>query len=185
MPRKYYRRKYSYRPRRKWNSNWNSETTTLYMPDISTVDAYTEALSHRQLIINPQQTGTNVSTSIVKVKNVKVHLSTTGIPDASDLNVYTMEVFIIFCPEGIIPNIGLIAKHPEWLMAYKLMTIDASTTIPINFSISSRLARNLNSGDAIYLVTIVRRTSAEQATENRTGLVIPCYYTVQYWTCVN
>ena len=183
MPRRYtYRRKYSYKPRKKWNSNWNSDDINLNMPDVSTTSSYTKAITNQLLIVNPQLTGTNVSTSIVKVKNVKVQLSTTGIPDASNLSVYTMQVAIVFCPEGITPSSDILERHPEWIMAYKMLTIDASTTIPINFSISSRLARNLNSGDTIYLSVITRRASAETPTQNQTGLYIPCYYTVQYWT---
>lgn len=186
MPRRYkYRPKYSYRPRKKWNSNWNADDMNLNIPDISTTSAYTKAITNQQIIVNPQLDGTNVSTSIVKVKNVKVQLCTSGIPDASNLSVYTMQVAIIFCPEGITPSSDLLERHPEWIMAYKMLTIDASTTIPINFSISSRLARNLNSGDTIFLTIITRRVSGETVTQPQSGLIMPCYYTVQYWTCVN
>ena len=186
MPRRYkYRPRYSYRPRKKWNSNWNADDMNLNMPDVSTTTSYTKAVTNQQLIVNPQLTGTNVSTSVVKVKNVKVQLSTSGIPDASNLSVYTMQLAIIFCPEGITPSSDILERHPEWIMAYKMLTLDASTTIPINFSISSRLARNLNSGDTIYLTAITRRASAETPAQNQTGLFMPCYYTVQYWTCVN
>ena len=183
MPRRYtYRRKYSYKPRKKWNSNWNSDDMNLNIPDISTTSAYTKAITNTQLIINPIDETTRASTCIVKVKNVKVQLCTSGIPDPSSLSVYTMQVAIVFCPEGITPSSDILERHPEWLMAYKMLTIDASTTIPINFSISSRLARNLNSGDTIYLTVIARRVSGETVTQPQTGLIMPCYYTVQYWT---
>ena len=162
----------------------NADNANLNMPDINPANPYTQALSRIQLIENPTQDN-GVSTSIVKVKNVKVQLSTTGVTDASGLSIYSMQVAILFAPEGFTPNIDMMERHPEWIMAYKLLTIDASSTIPINFSISSRLARNLNSGDAIYLVSIIRRASAETATQAQTGLIIPCFYTVQFWTCVN
>lgn len=186
MSRRYkYKPKYSYRPKRKWNSNWNADDINLNMPDVSTTSSYTKAVTNKELIVNPTQTLTGASTSIVKVKNVKVQLSTSGVPDASNLSVYTMQVAIVFCPEGITPSSDLLERHPEWIMAYRMLTMDASMTIPINFSISSRLSRNLNSGDTIYLTVITRRVSAETVTQPQTGLYIPCYYTVQYCTCVN
>lgn len=184
MPRRYYKRR-SYKPRKKWNSNFYNSVMKVILPSLNTQTGYAQLYNQHTLIENPIQPISGSSTNIVKVKNIKVQLAATGAADASPELLYSMQLAIVFMPEGYVADATVLQKHPEWLMAYKLVTLDSASSMPINVSISSRLARNLNSGDKIALVVIPRTTKYQNTTEFIDAIGLETYITVQFWTCAN
>ena len=50
--------------------------------------------------------------------------------------------------------------HPEWIMAWKGLELDGQTGAGKQVMISSRLSRNLNSGDSIVLLWSARNTTS-------------------------
>lgn len=185
MPRKFYRRKYSYKPKRKWNSNFYTYADHIIWPIIQANEQFVERVQSRTLFSNPQIGNASTSTSVVKIKNCKVQFAGTGFVDAAPTGLLSMQVALIYVPEGVDYDAGILFRHPEWILAHKLVTCDADQSLPINFSISSRLARNLNSGDRIELVFIPRINTAGAAGIQHIPGSMAYYATVQYWTCVN
>lgn len=106
------------------------------------------------LAINNAQTGLPTP-GILKVANIKVSV---------DLNITTTTVgtypavlcYILFVPEGFATAdlATMIGQHPEYIMACK--TVGSPTPTSTSFdmqtiNMSTRLKRNLNSGDSIQL----------------------------------
>lgn len=91
--------------------------------------------------------------------------------------------YILFVPEGVGISDSLVTTHPEWIMGWTV--IDATiivgggsgttSTGSNRFSISTRLKRNLNSGDSVVAILQSRDTSA----------TAQCAFTCQFWTCAN
>lgn len=172
MPRRYYRKRTTLKPKKKWASNIvirnytiNSGTPQPIIP----------------LVVNSAQAGTPTPV-IVKAGNFKVnadiHVSVTG----ADTPTQFMAV-VMYVPEGLsISNnaaLGtLVAAHPEYIMAWRQFdtTSTSATAQQVNFS--SRLKRNLNSGDSVVYGILWTDTGA--AINN-----IHASVTVQYWTCAN
>lgn len=104
------------------------------------------------LCANSANQGTNTPVStIIKVKNVKVVLDIISTNVSIRNNFYA----IMFIPQGFTPTVNTPQEHPEWIMVWR--SVDTTTTgsttaqnIP-NVQMSSRLTRNLNSGDSIVL----------------------------------
>ena len=94
-------------------------------------------------------------------------------------------VYIMYLPEVVVAQanaVTAIQDHPEWIMAWKVVDVTngVQTSNSSSFSFSSRLKRNLNSGDCVALVTVVKNPST-------VGSAISCTinYAAQYWTCSN
>lgn len=87
--------------------------------------------------------------SVIKVKNFRVSIDTSAPVGAYAVDYFN--VYLMYVPEGITINTDTPKNHPEWIITWK--GIDNSTGNGIeNIVMSSRLARNLNSGDGIYLI---------------------------------
>lgn len=187
MPRKYYRRKYSYRPKKKWASNFYTISDEIPIPGLPAGQQFSESWYVKEIVHNPQYNPASASVGILKVKNVKLQLAGIGILDHSDRLNLSMQVAIVFLPEGVTADAGLLFRHPEWIMAYKMISVDTDMDKPISFSISSRLARNLNSGDRIGIAYFARLNTnlAAAPAQNIGATVMPVYVSVQYWTSVN
>ena len=57
----------------------------------------------------------------------------------------------LYVPQGVVINSGLPVLHPEWIMAWRNIPNDVSSTHhPI--MLSSSMSRNLQSGDSIVLL---------------------------------
>ena len=165
--RRYYRRYVRVAPKKKWASNIlvGSVTTSNYAT----------------IVENSTQTSTPTPV-IVKCGNFKVQgdvmFSTGG---STPTRPVCMNLFLIFCPEGVSPSDGLIGAHPEWIIGWKTVDVGVirSTSESGNptssFSMSSRLKRNLNSGDRIVAIL-------QSSDGSMTG---QCVFTCQYWTCAN
>lgn len=176
MPR-YYRRRYTrvVRPKKKWASNiatWTNESVS-GVPAVS-------------LVSNSVQSGTPTPT-ILKVGNFKVSVDLTFTTGQTVATGYIPAViaYILYVPEGWAVDAStafnnLIRTHPEWIMATKTMGANSrvDSVFPVDtLNLSTRLKRNLNSGDRIYLYFNFN-TSAIISSVSITG-------TCRYWTCAN
>lgn len=165
--RRYYRRAIRVAPRKKWASCilQGSVTTSNFG------------------VICENSIGTATPTPvIVKCGNFKVQgdvmFQTTGGGSTRPVN---LNFFLIFVPEGITPSDALIGSHPEWIIGWRnvdvglIRSTSENPTATSNFSFTSRLKRNLNSGDKIVALL---QSGDSQLTAN-------CVFTCQYWTCSN
>ena len=152
MPR-YYRRRYTrvVKPKKKWASNikvWNNDT----------LNEGTAAL----LATNSVQDTATPTPSILKVGNFKVSADIFFISSdtLSGFNPVCIG-YIVYVPEGwgtsALSFDDLIVKHPEWIMATKTSGSSLSSSSATggrfavdSMNVSTRLKRNLNSGDSIY-----------------------------------
>lgn len=144
MPRRYTRnyRRYGNFKRRKWSPVFVSATANLTPPS---------NFNFVPLAQNTANVGTNAPIStIIKVKNFKVVADIIATRDTSTppAGASPSLVFsIMFVPQGYAITQTLMVDHPEWIMAWR--AIDYATTNTVQ--VSSRLSRNLNSGDQVVL----------------------------------
>ena len=162
--RRYYRRYIRVAPKKKWASN-------ILQGSLSTSNFG---------VICENSAGTATPTPvIVKCGNFKVQgdvmYNTTG---GSSNTLANLNFFLIFVPEGITPSDALIGTHPEWIIGWKTIDVGVvrstseTAVAAATFSFSSRLKRNLNSGDRIVAIL--------QSGDSR--LSANCVFTAQYWT---
>lgn len=132
------------------------------------------------------KTETNSPTPVVvKTGNFKMQFDLI----AQNINATpNMTVYIMYCPEGVNPAGGLalrdfMLKHPEWVIAWRKIDLDFFSGSPGNsqtnrITMSSRLKRNLNSGDKVnvYLFS----TSGVVATSG-----VKLSGMCQFWSCAN
>lgn len=117
------------------------------------------------LVSNSVETATPTPT-IVKAKHLKCIFdifATAG-------KLINGAVYLIYVPQGYTPSIDLPIQHPEWIMAWRGLDVDTYTEPggSKQVQMSSSMARNLNSGDAIYLLFHLTNTP--------NGLVAPVNY---------
>lgn len=198
MPRRYYRRTRTVRPKKKWATN----ITRLIGQQSAIVNIlpkaqaeYTHYLYSSALVTNSATTSIPTPT-ILKCGNFKLK---------GDLRIaYSLEgggttvtiagcvAYIVYVPEGYDVNAQIVYQHPEWIMAWtpvdmNLVGSNVSTSQDVQkFSISSRLKRNLNSGDRVMLLMdiLFAPSSTLVAAVNADILFTPAIG-VQYWTCAN
>ena len=138
MPRRYartYRRRY---PRKKWSPVFTSYVTALEP---------TAGWSYQTLAANSYVQGGHAPIStMIKVKNFKIVVDVASQGETQTASHSPSITFaILFVPQGYTVASDILAKHPEWIMAWR--AIDIYTTNVV--TVTSRLARNLNSGDEI------------------------------------
>lgn len=185
---RYYRRRYrtiTRAPKKKWCSNMIPVEIQNNAVNQGTQDnpQWTLAVG-TTLAVN--KTETNSPTPVVvKTGNFRAQfdLIATGVLQTSD-----MTMFIIYIPEGIAP-VGALAvkdimvKHPEWIIAWKKLDLEynsttTATTANQRITMSSRLKRNLNSGDRIDVYLFSTLDTSQNATVAIRGMC-------QFWTCAN
>ncbi|AYA60340.1 hypothetical protein [Bovine serum-associated circular virus] len=108
-----------------------------------------EFASYQLIAKNSSDTSIPVP-SVIKVKNFKVSIDTSAPSDFSQGMKY-LNAYLMYVPEGITLNTDTAKNHPEWIIAWRGIN-DTNQSDRDNYVLSSRLARNLNSGDAIYLL---------------------------------
>ena len=178
MPRRYYRsRTRVIRPKKKWGSNIKNFS-------ITTSGNQSIQANYTTLVQNSVSTS-NPTPVIIKAGNFKVQGDAYYI--SSTAGNIELSLYVIYLPEGVNPADatayqGLITAHPEWVLAWKFVSANrasgASTEQNLTFSFSSRLKRNLNSGDKIVLLGLASAGSTSISSANFTGMC-------QYWTCTN
>lgn len=142
MARRYYTRyrPRTYRAKRKWSPTLVNGTIT------TSAQAGTTATAFVVLCENSANVGTNTPVStIVKVKNARVVLDPQSNVGSSIRNSFYA---IMYVPQGYQLTAETPTQHPEWIMVWR--TIDTAGDSR-NITMSSRLTRNLNSGDKIVL----------------------------------
>lgn len=190
---RYYRRRYTrvVRPKKKWASNFRDilmrfpQNTAI--PEFAQVKLLcvngeeTQGVGPQALVISPTPV-------IVKTGNYKVQCDVAmGTSAAALVSVY---VYVVYIPEGVLVENTLqasynfynqlVLKHPEWVLAWKQVgseLISANTNID-RVTFSSRLKRNLNSGDGVYLVVTGHSSDGNITRCDISGKV-------QFWTCAN
>lgn len=140
MPRKSYYKPYkrTYGPKAHWASN-------IVQKDLSYPTVYQELCSNAVQAPNAPPTPI-----IIKAGNFKIKGD--GTASASG----AVNVFIMYLPEswGTTETDlnSAVSSHPEWVMGWTTLNISSAAGNDVNaFSITSRLKRNLNSGDRIVL----------------------------------
>lgn len=152
MPRRYYKpykRNYSSN-KKKWASFMKDiPSTNVTIPGQSTGGAVATIVSNSSDTAVPTPT-------IIKVKHIRVAF------DFTSAQYYFNGGFlcILFVPQGITPDAGTPLLHPEWVMAWKGIELDAQTPAGKQVMISTSLSRNLNSGDSIVMLWSARNTTA-------------------------
>lgn len=105
----------------------------------------------------------------------------------SPQNVITAHLYIIYVPEGFGPSfkgdLSFVKSHPEWILAWRVFDINqAPQTLGTAIDggrivMSSRLKRNLNTGDKIRSILIGDNFPP--------GVGIALNGMCQFWTCAN
>ena len=163
----------SYRPYRR-NYGSNKKKWASFMKEIPNnqinVTAGTIGGAWSALVTNSTETATPTPT-IVKAKHLKCVFdifATAG-------KLINGAVYLIYVPQGYTPSVDLPVQHPEWIMAWRGLEIEAITTSTgggKQVQMSSSMSRNLNSGDAIYvLFHITNVPGAVEAVVNYHGRI--------------
>lgn len=188
---RYYRRRYTRTivraPKKKWCSNILDVIMETPGAGVSHPVA---TLSSSFMTLAENKTEANSPTPVViKTGNVKfqadLHFAKGSTASTSAEPVATL--YIVYVPQGWLINTAqsassLVANHPEWIMAWKVLEsvyVTAVTSIDDSsrFTITSRLKRNLNSGDSVAAIVIY-----DNLPEGITGVIRgKC----QFWTCAN
>lgn len=199
MGRRYYsRRTRTVRPKKKWATNitrlvGTQDAIVNILP--KTQAEYTHYLYSSALVTNSATTSIPTPT-ILKCGNFKLkgdlRLEFTLEGAGTNVRVAGCVAYIVYVPEGYDVNAQIVYQHPEWIMAWtpvdmNLVRNNVTTSQDVQkFSISSRLKRNLNSGDRVMLLMdiLFAPESSLVAAINANILFTPAIG-VQYWTCSN
>ena len=168
MPRRRYYRRYTrvVTPKKKWASN-------IVQDGITTSTSST--------IVQNSAQASLPTPVIVKCGNFRVQGDIAVTYTSGSSRIIPLNFFLLYVPEGVTPSDGLIGQHPEWIMAWTAIespiALNASNnTVGGNkFSVTSRLKRNLNSGDRVVAILQSRDAS----------VTAQAVFTCQYWTCAN
>lgn len=181
MPR-YYRRRYPRRTFRKrnWSSNIITSETKVTFPANSTYGGGSA------ICLNPIQSVATVSQPFT-VKNIKLSISA-NVGNAGGVQLMDgLVAALVYVPQGYTVSYSTLNDHPEWFMAVKFLDnpiIDDNVTantgyIQKPFTISTRLARKLQTGDSVQLCLFGTNKSQTTAVDVRFSFM------AQWWTCAN
>nr|WAK45949.1 MAG: capsid protein [Entamoeba-associated CRESS DNA virus 4] len=179
MARSYYRRRwYGRRTFRKknWSSNIITTSTTITFPANTTYGAGSA------LCLNPSQSVSTVSQPFT-IKNIKLSIVSQSDELNVPLYVDNLTVAIMYVPQGYTVSYNTLSEHPEWVMAIKFL--DDPTLVPGTsngiikpFTVSTRLARKLQTGDSVQLCVFGTNNGNSACTARFKFLA-------QWWTCAN
>ena len=191
MPRRYYRSRVRYiKPKKRWASN--IKNLTLSGP------SSTQFCGSVALVSNTTQ-NTSPTPVIIKAKRFKVSVDcfNTFSASASVITPISANAYVIFVPEGYISDQiqtmtyaeanALVSQHPEYILSWRKLDFSSSYSTSSSsgssnstaVTFSSSLARNLNSGDRIFLIILA------ETNNNNVTIQVAASATVQYWTCAN
>ena len=115
------------------------------------ITANSESFGSYQLLAKNSSDSSTPTPSVIKVKNFRVSVDTLLGSSSFSSSLQTFNVYVIFIPEGVTITQDTPKQHPEWLLGWKSVNEithqQRDTTV-----ITSRLARNLNSGDSVYVL---------------------------------
>lgn len=176
---RYYRRRYRTivrAPKKKWASNIQNTF-------VQTTGDATKQFGEKTLTLNSTN-DTYPTPVILKTGNVKVQGDYRVVTSSTGGHA-EVSLYVVFIPQGTplttaVQAEQVIQNHPEWIMSWRYLgdNQSSSTNVENNdrFSFSSRMKRNLNSGDSVRLLCIVNGSSLTSVSVN---------FTAQYWTCAN
>lgn len=153
-----------------------------------------QSLQYLTLVQNSTESATPTPV-IVKTGNFKVQVDAYAVVTTADRSLVNAIAFIAYVPQGytLDGNTGtrytvmqnFLKQHPEWVMCWKQLdfTSSSGTASPdaVSVSFSSRLKRNLNSGDKIIFSVAYQENGIVPSSSNSFTYQVAC----QYWTCSN
>lgn len=170
------KKSYRYRYRRVYpKQKWAINTVQLGF-NTPAASSNTFAVQCNTVIENPSRNGNSgqsvsAASSILKCAHIKVK----GVINSGMIAGQSVLIALMYFPEGISPAVStatsmdfiggsMFFSHPEWIMGWTRM--DYSNVSQKNeFSITSRLKRNLNPGDTIrFVVYNINTNSSENTT---------------------
>lgn len=197
MPRRYYsKRTRVVRPRKKWATNFTTVGQTT-QKTLNMTSGQVNTLTFDNTLVQNTAQSSNPTPVIVKAGNFKIKgdmkLSFIQASGTQSPSMTSCVVYIMYIPEGMSASASLITTHPEWIMAWSPVDINmdvastTSNTQNINkFSFSSRLKRNLNSGDKISCLVVFNfEPSPAPAGNVSIDVTVSPAILCQYWTCSN
>lgn len=186
MARYYRRRTYTrvVRPKKKWASCY-----TVLSGNIS-INSSQQFFYNRELCINSTESGTPTPV-IIKTGNFRVQFDLTLNVGAS--GAVSARAYIIYVPQGwefgstaeqmYTSYDQIVRQHPEWIMTWRQLDFgNANAAGSVDTSVvrmSSRMKRNLNSGDRVIFLLLGNGAFENVQTQ---GVVQGA---CQYWTCAN
>lgn len=182
---RYYRRRYTRTiaraPKKKWASCYKNISTDLEYGGSGDFYAYKELAENSTESTSPTPV-------IVKTGNFKMQFDM--YLNVGAAGTVTARAYIFYVPEGYFSGTilsttlsDIVTKHPEWIIAWRQLDFgNANASGSVDTSVvrmSSRLKRNLNSGDKIYFAVF--------GTGNFTGVASKGVLNggCQFWTCAN
>lgn len=202
MPR-YYRRRYTrvVKPKKKWATNIRKVFLDTQTIGVTRVGAAIVLCANSLETAGGQGHSAVVPTpTIIKTGNYKVQCDA-HIGTNSSAVIRSM-MYIMYLPEGVYAastsstvseayeqNFDalslIVSRHPEWILAWRQFGSDliGSSTNLDKVSFSSRLKRNLNSGDQIVAVVLANVDTDQIAGTPISRVIVNG--TCQFWTCNN
>lgn len=175
---RYYKYKRYYKPvypRKRWASNIGNLSTR-----ITFSQGQTTSIGATDLCTNSAQTSTPTPV-LLKFGRCKVKIDVNPITVSKEsANTISLVAYLTFVPQGYDlgqPNVAynLIKNHPEYIMGWQQISLDSPGTM----TISSKLKRNLNSGDSIYIIFIAGINNEHPPTAS---FIYGLSATYQFWT---
>lgn len=168
-------------PKKKWGSNMIGVDLLVSNTEQATSNGY------HAVTLAANKSEVNAPTPvIVKTGNFKLQGDLRYVGSGSGAGASNATLYIVFVPQGMEPTnyvsaTALVNNHPEWIMAWRYLEssiVVGTQVVDTNrFSVSSRLKRNLNSGDSIFAILVVSNLPPG----HQCGVQGMC----QFWTCAN
>lgn len=175
MPRRVYtKRTVVVRPKKRWASIMKMSNSS---PAALTSGTTVKVFQH-DLVINSADNATPTPI-IIKTGNFKLTGTlNTDITEANINKLYNVSAYLMYCPQGYsyVDDVSAVTNHPEYIMGRtQFRYVPGQNT---TCSLSSRMKRNLNSGDKVCLVVVVNKETS------LTGQLL-MWLNWQYYTCAN
>lgn len=181
-----YRRTIIRAPKKKWASNFKD----VNMETANTSGVAADVFVYKDLAENKSE-ATSPTPVIIKTGNFKVqgdYYVTNNSTEYTQGHSPTGMLYIVYMPEGIMPNSpasaqNILQNHPEWIMGWRTIDFDTisiaggESVAVTKVSLTSRLKRNLNSGDKVICLVLIQNLPATTTFSAR-GMC-------QFWTCAN
>lgn len=186
MARYYRRRSYTrvVRPKKKWASGYKTIAGAIQTGTGS-------SFVYNTNLVENSTDSSNPTPVIIKTGNFRVQFD--AVLNVGGSGILTARAYVVYIPEGwnlgttgaeIYLNIdNIVAQHPEWIMVWRQLDFgNANASGSVDTTVvrmSSRLKRNLNSGDKIVFAIL--------GTGDFTGITFRGQVVggAQFWNCAN
>lgn len=177
MARRYYRRRtVTVRPKKKWASN------------LKIIDETKTGSSFTTILCTNSAQSDSPTPVILKTGNFKVRLDSQVALGSSTELWPALNFYVVYVPEGFVFDASpqpddinaFVTRHPEWIICSGVAGSNTATGNKFDLetvSFSSRLKRNLNSGDKVLMLCTAPYGTSLSGVRVR-GLV-------KFWTCAN